>query len=212
LRKGRLRASRDFYAFVEREVPRSLEQFKQEYPRKEGEGDGSRSHQHRRARQDLRPKPAAWPAWTRAVAGDEEAGTLDLVLAHPVSRTRLALHRFGALCTSLLAIGVVLWLAMLAITGPDQLGDITAGEFPAATGRKALAVGVASGVTVLAYLANGTLPQVEGLEWTRSVSPWHWMVGGEPLKNGLQVGDTLLLLGTAVVIVGWARGRSTIAT
>jgi beta-exotoxin I transport system permease protein len=28
---------------------------------------------------------------TQAVAGDEEAGTLDLLLAHPVSRTQLAL-------------------------------------------------------------------------------------------------------------------------
>ena len=172
---------------------------------------------------------------TRAVAGDEEAGTLDLVLAHPISRTRLALQRFGALCAALLIIGTVLWLAMLAITGPGQLNEISPGEFAAATlqlallgacigavafavgaatGRKAIANGVAAGVTVLAYLANGTFPQVAGLEWTRDVSPWHWMVGGEPLKNGLHVGDSVLLLGTAAILVAlgtWAFSRRDVA-
>jgi ABC-2 type transport system permease protein len=172
---------------------------------------------------------------TSAVAGDEEAGTLDLVLAHPVSRTRLALQRFGALGAALLVIGAVLWLAMLAITGPGQLDDISAAEFAAATvqlvllgacigglafavgaatGRKAVAIGAAAAVAVLAYLANGTLPQLEGLEWTRDVSPWHWMVGGEPLKNGLQVGDSLRLLGTTAVLVGlgtWAFNRRDVA-
>jgi DNA-binding MarR family transcriptional regulator len=58
-RAARLRASRDFYAFIEREVPRLLEQYKRDYLAKEGEGNGSTGHQHRRARQDVRPKPRA---------------------------------------------------------------------------------------------------------------------------------------------------------
>jgi hypothetical protein len=48
----------------------------------------------------------------------------------------------------------------------------------------------------------------------RSGAPWHWMVGGEPLKNGPQIGDSLLLLGTAVVFVGlgtWAFNRRDVA-
>jgi ABC-2 type transport system permease protein len=113
---------------------------------------------------------------TRAVAGDEEAGTLDLLLAHPVGRTRLALERFAALAAALALAGVVLWLAMLAIAGPAQLEGVTAAEFAAATtqlvlfgaclgalafaigaatGRKTLALGASAGVAVLAYLANG---------------------------------------------------------
>jgi ABC-2 type transport system permease protein len=159
---------------------------------------------------------------TRAVAGDEEAGTLDLLLAHPVSRTRLALQRFAALAAALVLVGAVLWLAMLAIAGPAELEGVTAAELAAATtqltlfgaclgalafavgaatGRRALALGVGAGVAVLAYLANGVFPQVEGLAWTRDVSPWHWYLGGEPLKNGLQVGDSLLLLAVTLVLV-----------
>jgi ABC-2 type transport system permease protein len=71
----------------------------------------------------------------------------------------------------------------------------------AATGRKALALGASAGVAVLTYLANGVFPQVQGLEWTRDVSPWHWYLGGEPLKNGLPAGDSLLLLAATLVLV-----------
>lgn len=172
---------------------------------------------------------------TRAVAGDEEAGTLDLLLAHPVSRTRVALQRFAALLSALVLVGVVLWLAMLAISGPAELAGITAARFAAAslqlalfgacvgalafatgaaTGRKALALAVSAGVVVVAYLASGVFPQVEGLAWTRDVSPWDWYAGGDPLKNGVQVGDSLLLLGAAVVLVAagtWAFNRRDLA-
>jgi ABC-2 type transport system permease protein len=170
---------------------------------------------------------------TRAVADDEEAGTLDLLLAHPVSRTRLALQRFAALAAAL--VGAVLWLAMLAIAGPAELAGVSAAEFAAATaqlvlfgaclgalalaigaatGRKALALGGSAGVAVLAYLANGVFPQLEGLEWTREVSPWHWYLGGEPLKNGLQAGDALLLLAVTAVLVAvgtWRFNRRDVA-
>ena len=162
-------------------------------------------------------------AWgTQAVAGDEEAGTLELLLAHPVSRTRLALQRFAALITALTLVGALLLLAMVAIAGPAQLAGVTATEFVAATaqlvlfgaclgalafavgaatGRKALAIATSASVAVLAYLANGVFPQLQGLEWTRDLSPWHWYLGGEPLKHGLQAGDALLLLMVTLVLV-----------
>jgi ABC-2 type transport system permease protein len=172
---------------------------------------------------------------TRAVAGDEEAGTLDLLLAHPVSRTRLALQRFAALTTALALVGALLWLAMVAIAGPAELAGVTAAEFAAATtqlvlfgaclgalafaagaatGRKTLALGISAGVAVLAYLANGVFPQLDGLAWTRAMSPWHWYLGGEPLKNGLQTGDALLLLAVTAVLVAagsWSFNRRDIA-
>ena len=172
---------------------------------------------------------------TRAIASDEEAGILELLLAHPVSRTRLALQRFAALTAALALVGTLLWLAMLAIAGPAQLQGITAAHFAAATvqlalfgaclgalafavgaatGRKALALGASAGAAVLAYLANGVFPQVEGLAWTRDLSPWHWYLGGEPLKNGLQSGDALLLLAVTAVLVTagtWRFNRRDVA-
>ncbi|HEX9337730.1 MAG TPA: ABC transporter permease subunit, partial [Pseudonocardiaceae bacterium] len=47
-------------------------------------------------------------AGTQAIAGDEQAGTLDLVLAHPVGRNRLALARLGAVVAAIVGAGGLL--------------------------------------------------------------------------------------------------------
>src|SRR5207302_6238091 len=47
------------------------------------------------------------------LAADEENGTLDLVLAHPVSRTALFLGRLLALATATAAILVLSWLGFV---------------------------------------------------------------------------------------------------
>jgi ABC-2 type transport system permease protein len=49
------------------------------------------------------------------------------------------------------------------------------------------------------------------LEWTRDLSPWQ---GGEPLKNGLQTSDALLLLAVTAVLVAagsWRFNRRDVA-
>ncbi|MDH3754149.1 MAG: ABC transporter permease [Acidimicrobiia bacterium] len=174
-------------------------------------------------------------AGTRIIAGDEEASTLDLILAHPVSRIQLALQRFASFVLSVVIIVSVFWLGMLALIVPAQLDDISTGQFAAmhvhlvlftsffgavtyatgaATGRKSFAIGIGSGVGVLGYFAQGIIPQLEGLEWVENLSPFHWLIGGDPLRNGLQVGDCLLMLGLvgAVVMWGsWAFSRRDIA-
>src|SRR5437763_16493604 len=47
------------------------------------------------------------------LAADEENGTLDLVLAHPVSRTSLFLGRLLAFLTAMVAILVLSWLGFV---------------------------------------------------------------------------------------------------
>jgi ABC-2 type transport system permease protein len=167
----------------------------------------------------------------RAVAGDEEDGLLELLLAHPIGRARVALERFAVVVIEVVVIAVALWLVLVALLGPAQLDGITAGNLAAtgvhmvlfalatgsvafavgaATGRRGWAVGAASAVAVLGYLANGVFPQYAPLEWTRSISPWHWYLGGTPLRNGLQWGDCGLLLAMAVLLVAvgtWAFTR-----
>ena len=166
-------------------------------------------------------------AGTRTIAGDEEAGTLDLIVAHPVSRAGLALQRFASFLVSVVIIAAVFWLGMLALIIPAQLEDISIGRLAAmhvhlvlfaaffgavtfavgaATGRKSLALGMGSGVGVLGYVANGIIPQVDGLEWVENLSPFHWLIGGDPLRNGLQTGACLLMLGLVVVLL--AAGSS----
>ncbi len=58
------------------------------------------------------------------------------------------------------------------------------------------------------------LPQVDGLEWTRNLSPFHWLTGGSPLRNGVQLGNALVMLGLAVLLVAvgtWRFERRDIA-
>jgi ABC-2 type transport system permease protein len=68
------------------------------------------------------------------LAADEEAGTLDLVLAHPLSRTALFAGRLLAFATALAAVLALSWLG-----------------FAAALGRSSLAVGPAE--VALPYLS-----------------------------------------------------------
>ncbi|BCL13177.1 ABC transporter permease subunit [Micromonospora sagamiensis] len=173
---------------------------------------------------------------TRAVAGDEEAGTLDLVLAHPVGRVRLALHRFAALAVGVVGVTVLLGLAMVALSGAVEFAGVTTAGFAAmtlhlalfgvafaalafavgaATGRRVAALGTGAGVAVLGYLANSVLPQVDGLGWAREVSPFHWYLGGDPLVEGVQPAGVLALLGTTAVLVAlgtWRFTRRDLAT
>ena len=61
------------------------------------------------------------------LAGDEEKGTLDLVLAHPVSRTAFFLGRLAAFIVATLAILFIFWLG-LAIPLPPTGLEMEAGE------------------------------------------------------------------------------------
>ncbi|GAB3812333.1 ABC transporter permease subunit [Micromonospora zhanjiangensis] len=69
-------------------------------------------------------------AGTRAVAGDEEAGTLDLTLAHPVGRARLALHRFAALAVAIVVITALLGLVMVGLSGPVDFAGVSPPSSP----------------------------------------------------------------------------------
>jgi ABC-2 type transport system permease protein len=161
-------------------------------------------------------------AGARTVAGDEEAGTLELVLAHPVSRASLALQRFGAFVVSVLVIMVAFSLAIALLAAVVGLDGLTLGGLAAmhlhlaafatlfgsisfavgaATGRRALALGVAAAVGVLEYAMRGLIPQVEGLDWVSNWSAFTWLNGSKPLEHGLDWRHLGLLLGIAALLV-----------
>jgi ABC-2 type transport system permease protein len=157
-----------------------------------------------------------------AIAGDEDAGRLDLVLAHPVSRWSLALQRFAALVAAMLIVSVVLGLALIAISGPAQLGDVGPANLlaaslhlallgtlfgalalcvGAATGNRGLVFGVVAVVAVAGYFGNNLGQRISGLGWLHDVSPFRLYLGGSPLTHGLQLADLGILAGVSVVLV-----------
>jgi len=58
-----------------------------------------------------------------AVAGSEEDGTLELILANPVSRARVAAERGLAIAVLLVTLGAVAFLALLSVGTPVGLLD-----------------------------------------------------------------------------------------
>jgi ABC-2 type transport system permease protein len=157
-----------------------------------------------------------------AVAGDEESGRLDLLLAHPRSRSRILLERFAALVVAIVLPCTALALALVAISGPAQIHAIGAANFVAAslhlalfgiffgalaiavgavTGRRSLAWSAVALVAVGGFLANNLAPMVEELTWLRDISPFHIYSGGAPLRNGLQLFDAGVLAIASLILV-----------
>jgi ABC-2 type transport system permease protein len=74
----------------------------------------------------------------------------------------------------------------------------------AATGSRALAIGVPAALVIASYLLFGLANLVDGLEPLGPLTPWDWYAGGDQLRNGLDWGGTLLLLASVVVLAGAA--------
>jgi ABC-2 type transport system permease protein len=158
----------------------------------------------------------------RAIAGEEEAGRLDVLLAHPIDRGSVVVQRAGALLVALAVAGIALFLVMTAAAGPAQYAEIGAGNLGAATvqlvllgtffgalalsvgaltGRRELALAAVASIGVATYFANTLGPSVEAIAWSRDLSPFRYYSGGQPLVNGWQLADGLVLLLAAVVLV-----------
>jgi len=158
-------------------------------------------------------------AGASAIAGEEERGTLDLLLSLPVSRSRCLLEKLAALVVETLALGLVLWTA-LVIAVPLAKMHVGVGELlaasllatalalvlgmialavGAASGRRGLAIGVSASLAVATYVVNSLASLVGWLEHLQWASPFFYYARSDPLRNGLDVSDLLVLLGIALV-------------
>lgn len=159
-----------------------------------------------------------------AVATEEERHTLDLLLANPVSRTRIVLEKLGAMVAGAALIGAVTAVALL---GEGRLAGMTlpAGGVTAAMvhmtllalvfGTMALAIGAATGhpalsralpavVAVVAYVVNGLASVVPWLKPAQKFSPFYQYSGHEPLRHGLSWPAVLVAVATIVVLAAIA--------
>jgi ABC-2 type transport system permease protein len=161
-----------------------------------------------------------------AIAGEEENGTLDLLLSNPLNRWRLVLEKFTAMIICTLLLTIVFW-ATLAIGGAiidmglDLLrlaavcfsGFLLAIAYGAialavgcARGKRGLSIGVAGALGVYGYMLNALAPLIDWLEPFQVASPFYYYIDANPLSNGLDplhaavlIGLTLLFLGISVV-------------
>ena len=148
----------------------------------------------------------------RVVAGQEEDGTLELDLAAPVGRGRLYVERLVGVWALLTMLVVITTLAVVVSNALFGLGVAVAnvlaaslalwllvGAFAtialaigAATGRRGAGVAGAAGLATLAFVFRG-VADAAGVDVLAALSPFAWMLAGEPLVHGLDVGGVLKL-------------------
>jgi ABC-2 type transport system permease protein len=160
-------------------------------------------------------------------AGAEDAGTLDLVLTHPVPRRSYLLQQAALVAVEALWLGAVVVVVLVvanpvfdlgvdaanlvgAVSGTVALGVLMGWlglALGAATGSRAMALGGASALAALAYLA-ATLPElVEGLRPVRYLSPFWYATSGSPLTAGYTWWHLLVLLGAAAAVLAAGVAR-----
>ena len=164
-----------------------------------------------------------------AVAGSEEDGTLELILANPVSRGQGRAERGLAVAGLLVTLGAVAFVALVAFGTPVGLLDgvpmvrlvaacggltVLAGfhtsiafAVGAATGRHGLAVAIAASVAVAGYLLEGLLATSATMAWLRGLSPWHWLLTRNVLVDYPKPVPlaALIVVGAVAVVVGGRR-------
>ena len=167
---------------------------------------------------------AAVAAGSAALAGEEERGTLDLLLSLPVSRRRVALEKAGALALETSGLGFVLGLGLWI--GARAAGmDVSAGHLAAATldvvllalayggvallvgaatGRRGITVGLTASLAVAAYLVSSLAALVDALDPARKASPFYWYTASDPLRHGLDLVHTVLLVALGLAAVALA--------
>ena len=168
--------------------------------------------------------------FTGLVAGDESNGTLHTLLSQPVSRSKVYIQK-------LLAGGAMLWIVNFTVFVATWLGCLLIGEsldywrlfqatnfmwlialtfglvgyaLGAATGKRGLAGALAGVYAFLAYLVSSLTATVDWLKYPNYLSPIKYFGDSRVLDNGLQLTNTLVLVGSCalLVIVGWIIFRN----
>lgn len=155
----------------------------------------------------------------RAIAGEEEAGTLDLLLSTPIRRSQVLTSKALALLATTTALTVILWTTVTALSPAAGLtvpaSDLAAAclmlllsalalgsialAIGCATGRRALALGIAAGYAVFGFIINSLAVSVSALQPLRPLSFFRWYLDPDPLVTGVHAENVLVLLGVIVV-------------
>lgn len=163
-------------------------------------------------------------AGARAIAGEEEGRTLDLLLANPVRRRTVVLQKFWAMVASTSGVGLVL-LASIAVFGPAfglhvALVNVAAavvstialavgfGSVALAVGcwrgRRGVAVAISTSLAVAAYVLNILAPSVEGLSRFQVLSPFYHYIEYDPLRTGFSALHLSVLVAIAAAALALA--------
>lgn len=172
---------------------------------------------------------------TAAVAGEEDRGTLGLLLAQPVTRTQIIIEKFAAAAVLIFVVMVALFLTLLVLDPVVDLGFSLSGLFGAnatlglfallfcalalaigsITGNRGLTIGASAATVGGLFFVNGLAPLVDEVAWVAELTPFHWLQDPNPLANGLDMVAVLLFAVVTAALVGasvWGLNRRDIAS
>jgi ABC-2 type transport system permease protein len=173
-------------------------------------------------------------AGTGLVAGEEDKGTLDLLLSHPVRRWRLVTDKFAAFVVATLLIMVIaalFFVSASAMIGQTHdldriaLATLNIAPITIASGALALmasvlfrsrrlATTVALVVIIGSYFLESMGKVVDLLEPYRPLALFHYYNSNAALLDKIKWGDAAILLGLAALFSAislWAFQRRDIA-
>jgi ABC-2 type transport system permease protein len=162
----------------------------------------------------------------RLIAGEEEDGTLDVVVCTAPSRGRVVLEQAGALVTLTVLLSVALFVASLLaswmVAMDVAIWDLVRGTVAmaaigleygflafaigAATGRRGLAIGVATALAVASYVLYVLGQLVHGITPYRGLSSFSQALDRGPVGTTWPPGlVTMLAIAAVATVVGVVR-------
>jgi ABC-2 type transport system permease protein len=155
---------------------------------------------------------------TGALAGEEEEGTLELLLSLPLPRWQIVIAKALAMTIAVLII-VALTAGSAAATFvamEEQIGpvDVTAAELFAVMvfmmlglfmgaflPRRRLAAMIVTIALVVSFFGNNLAVLSDTLEALQPLFPFYYFEGADVIENGMATGDVLALAGASVAFL-----------
>jgi ABC-2 type transport system permease protein len=158
-------------------------------------------------------------AGSGAIAGEEERGTLDLLLATPKRRWSIVSQKFAAMVMGTLLLGFFMWFGLIVTALIFGL-HVTATGLAVATfsavlvglvfgslamaigclrGSRSLSMGLAAAVTLAAYVVKTYAPLVPSMKPYQKLSPFYYGNAAKPLTNGLNPEHVAILAGVIAI-------------
>ena len=160
----------------------------------------------------------------KAIAGEERDGTMGLLLANPVPRSRIIWAKSFSMLLGAIVVGAAVFAgaalgSFAAALGMD-VGNIAAISLlltllglvfgalalaiGAATGRYRVAIFGAAGAAFVFFVLNSFLPLSDSLAGLARISPFYYFLSGNPLVDGLNLGHAAVLAAVALALVALA--------
>lgn len=156
-----------------------------------------------------------------ALAGEERRRTMSILLANPITRTRVVLEKSFAMFVyvALLVIFTFIGTALGSLLGGLDISasgiaaiSLLAGllgmvfgslalMLSAATGRLGFATFASAAIAFVFYLANSLLPLNEDLADFAKLSPFYYYLTGDPMVNGLDWSHVGVLAAISFVLI-----------